>query len=183
MKLNETSLQFQHRVTSQAIPTFLDRFSTMKARQLYADDPALVQVLDLIKTEFAYMDGVVDPPSTMHAMTLAGLKATAISAEIWVMGNPVIACMILTPKPPILYLGKLAVAGAHRGKGLSRRMIDHACLRARALGFDQVELGTRVELIQNQRAFESMGFIEVARECHPGFDRPTAIVYRKDVAP
>ena len=139
----------------------------------------LPAVLALVRAEFAYMDGVVDPPSTVHALTLEALAG----AEVWVVGTPVQACMVLTPKPPVLYLGKLAVAGPARGQGLARVLVEAAMARAATLGLAAVELGTRVELVANQRAFERMGFVEVAREAHPGFDRPTSIVYQRALDP
>ena len=156
---------------------------TDSPRSLSTDDPALAECLALIRTAFAYMDGVVDPPSTVHLMTPETLAETATRAEVWAIGAPVVACAILTPMLPVLYLGKLAVAETERGRGHARALIDLAQARARALGLAAVELGTRVELTANQRAFAAMGFTEVAREAHPGFDRPTAIVYRRTVEP
>jgi phosphinothricin acetyltransferase len=155
----------------------------MTPRRLPPDDPALAECLALIRAAFAYMDGIVDPASTVHLMTPDGLRETAATSEVWAMGDPVVACAIFTLKPPVLYLGKLAVAEDARGRGLARALVELACDRARAMGQKAVELGTRVELTGNQRAFEAMGFEEVAREAHPGFDRPTAIVYRRFVRP
>jgi ribosomal protein S18 acetylase RimI-like enzyme len=151
-------------------------------RRLAPGDPDLPAVLALIRAEFAYMDGVIDPPSSMYALTLAKLMDLAATSEIWVIGQPPQACVILTPKPPALYLGKLAVAAPARGRGLARALVDLACARAAALGLAHVELSTRVELVANQAAFAAMGFVEVARTAHPGFDRPTAIVYHKGAA-
>ena len=143
--------------------------------------PDLPAILALIRQCFAFMDGVVSPPSTVHLLTEESLRDTAAKAEVWSLGSPIIGCMILTPKDDMLYLGKLAVADHARGTGLARVLIDHATERAAALGLSGVELGTRIELTGNQRAFEKMGFVEVERECHPGFDRHTAIVYRRPV--
>ena len=140
-------------------------------------------VLRLIQTEFAYMDGRIDPPSSMHRLTTADLARQAAEGEVWVIGTPAIACMVLTPKPDCLYLGKLAVAAAHRGQGLARIMVDLACARAQARGLPAVELQTRVELTANQAAFCALGFIEVARTAHAGYARPTSITFRKAVAP
>ena len=95
-------------------------------------------------------------------------------------GTPV-ACMFLTPKPGALYVGKLAVAASHRGQGLARRMLDRAEARARDLGLPALELQTRVELVENQAAFLAMGFVEVGRTAHKGYDRPTSITYRRAV--
>ena len=149
--------------------------------QLAPQDAALGEVLALIKSAFAFMDGRVDPPSTATTLTAEDLRRYATEGEIWAVGHPVIACMILTPKPPALYLGKLAVAAERRHEGLARLLIDLAEDRARDLGLAWVELGTRVELSENQTAFTAMGFAEAMRECHPGFDRPTSIVYRRPV--
>ena len=78
-------------------------------------------------------------------------------------------------------MGKLAVADAHRGNGLARRLIAVAEARAREMGLPVLELQTRVELAGNQAAFRAMGFVEVGRTAHPGYERPTAITYRRAV--
>lgn len=149
-------------------------------RRLMPDDPALPQVLSLMQSAFAYMDGVIDPPSSIHALTLEGL--TQSPSEVWAMGTPPIAAMVLTPKRDALYLGKLAVTDDSRGKGLARVMVDAALARARALGLGAVELQIRIELTRNQTVFAAMGFAEVVRTAHPGYDRPTSITYRRAVA-
>jgi ribosomal protein S18 acetylase RimI-like enzyme len=138
-------------------------------------------VLSLIREAFAFMDGRIDPPSSMHALTPASIADQARTGEVWVIGEPAVACLFLTPKPDALYLGKLAVAAAHRGRGLARRLVDHAETRARVLGLPALELQTRVELVENQASFRAMGFVEVARTAHPGYDRPTSITYRRPV--
>lgn len=150
-------------------------------RRLDAADPALMAVLTLIRRSFAYMDGVVDPPSSVHRLRLSDLRGP--EGEVWALGSPPLACMILTPRAGALYLGKLAVAEPARGTGLSRIMVAAAAARARALGLPAVELQTRVELTGNHAAFAALGFAETGRSAHPGHDRPTSITYRLAVAP
>jgi GNAT superfamily N-acetyltransferase len=133
----------------------------------------------LIARAFAGMEGRIDPPSSLHRLTAADLARQAQAGEVWVIGSPPLACMVLTPKPDALYLGKLAVEPARQGKGFGRTLVAVAEERARDLGFSVLELETRVELLENQRFFTSLGFQEVARKAHPGFDRPTSITYRK----
>lgn len=152
----------------------------MTPRLLPSDDPALAQVLDLIRGEFAYMDGVIDPPSSMHLLTLPELGA---ADEVWAVGDPPRACAVFSYRPDTLYLGKIAVAAGARRQGLARALVAEAVRRARARGLGWLELQTRVELTANQRAFEAMGFVEVVRTAHQGFDRPTSITYRKSVPP
>lgn len=151
-------------------------------RRMRPDDD-LGWVLALIRAAFAYMDGVIDPPSSMHRLIPADLAHSAAVGEVWVIerGGRPIACMVLTDKADALYLGKLAVEESHRGKGLARRMVDLAAARARERGKPYVELQTRIELTGNQRTFEALGFIEAGRTRHAGYNRDTSITYRKAV--
>ncbi len=137
-----------------------------------ADLPA---TLALIQTAFAFMEGRIDPPSSMHRLTVDDLA----KSEVWVMGLLPLACIVLTPKADALYLGKLAVALSERGKGHACTLIDIAEARARELGLPTLELQTRIELLENQRLFEAMGFTELARTAHEGYDHPTSITYRR----
>ncbi|MCW1931379.1 GNAT family N-acetyltransferase [Pararhodobacter zhoushanensis] len=135
----------------------------------------------LLTKAFAYMDGVIDPPSSLNRMTVDDLARDAALNELWVIEPGPAACVILTPKADTLYLGKLAVAEGHRGTGLSRVMVALAMERARALGLPSVTLQTRVELVGNQAAFQAMGFAETDRTAHAGHDRPTSITYQRPV--
>lgn len=136
-------------------------------------------VLSLIRGAFAFMEGRIDPPSSMNALSGADLLRLSQAGEIWVVGAPPLACCLLTPRGDALYLGKLSVAEAARGRGLARLLIDHATTRAQALGLPAVELQTRVELTENQALFRHLGFVETARTAHAGYDRPTSITYRR----
>lgn len=146
-------------------------------------DPA--PILALIRAEFAYMDGRIDPPSSMHRLTGADLRAQADTGEIWVIGpaEAPLACVFFTPKPGALYIGKLAVAGPARGQGHARRLVDLAAERARALDLPALELQTRVELADNHAAFARLGFARSGGTAHPGYDRVTSWTYRKPVNP
>ena len=144
-------------------------------------DPAFwPPILALLHEAFVYMEGRIDPPSSLRDLTPEGLTQQIEVGEIWVIGAPV-ACVFLTPKPGALYLGTLAVATGLRGEGLARRLIDVAEARARWIGLPALELQVRVELVENQAAFRAMGFVEVGRTAHPGYDRPTSITYRRAV--
>lgn len=135
-------------------------------------------LLALIQAEFAFMDGRIDPPSSMHRLTAESLAA---APEVWAIGTPPVACIVLTPRPEALYLGKLAVARSARGQGLARALIDQAEVRARALGLPALELQTRVELTENHSVFRALGFAETGRTAHPGFTRPTSVTFRRPV--
>lgn len=152
-------------------------------RRLGSDDPALPAVRSLIRTSFAYMEGRIDPPSSMHRLTLEELQRQAGSAEVWAIedgGRPV-ACVILTARGGRLYLGKLSVAVSHRGRGLARHLVGLAEARARALGLSAVELQSRVELTENHSVFAALGFLVSGESAHPGYDRATSLTFVKPI--
>lgn len=153
----------------------------LRPRRLGPDDPDLSAVLTLIRDSFAYMDGIVDPPSSMHRLTLEGLRAQAQTGEVWTLGTPPIACALFRVTNGALYIGKLSVAEFARGQGLSRQLIDHAATRAKALGLRALTLQSRVELADNHAAFRAMGFCETSRTAHDGYDRPTSITFRRSL--
>lgn len=137
------------------------------------DWPAL---LSLIQRAFASMQGRIDPPSSLHHLTP---EALAASPEVWILGDPPRACMVLTPKPGHLYLGKLAVEPGLQRQGFGRQLVAHAEARARALNLPQIELETRVELTENHRFYLALGYTEQGRSAHPGFTSATAVRYVK----
>jgi ribosomal protein S18 acetylase RimI-like enzyme len=140
-------------------------------------------LLALIRAAFAGMEGRIDPPSSMHALTEAGIADQAATGEVWAISAPPVACVFLTARPGRLYIGKLAVAEAQRGQGFARRLVDQAEARARALGLPVLELQTRVELVENHAAFAAMGFVKVGETAHPGFARPTSFTFQRAVPP
>jgi ribosomal protein S18 acetylase RimI-like enzyme len=149
-------------------------------RRLTPDDD-MTQVHDLLIRCFAYMEGLIDPPSSLARMSADDLRQQAARAELWVMGDPPQACMILTPRTDTLYLGKLAVDATQRRRGLARRMIALALERAGAQNLRSVTLQTRVELTGNHATFRALGFVETGRESHAGFDHPTTVNFRRDI--
>lgn len=152
----------------------------MEPRRLDGDFDAGA-VLALLRRAFAHMAGVIDPPSSLHRLTVGDVLEQARSGEVWALGDPVVACMFLTPRAGALYLGKLAVEPALQGRGYGRVLVEQAVARMRALGLPAVELQVRVELTGNQAAFAAMGFVEVGRTAHAGYDRPTSVTMRRAV--
>jgi predicted N-acetyltransferase YhbS len=144
-------------------------------------DEDFAGILALIQSEFAFMEARIDPPSSMHRLSVEAIRAQATTGEVWVIedgGSPV-ACVFLTEKPGVLYLGKLAVAARMRGRGMARRLVEVAVERAQALGLDVVELQTRVELVENHATFARLGFVKTGETAHDGYDRPTSITMRR----
>lgn len=152
---------------------------TLDACQHKSTDPELADILDLIRTSFAYMEPRIDPPSSMHKLTLESVAEQCEQGEVWSIGSPIKACMFLTPKDDCLYLGKMAVAKAARGQGLARDLVALAEQRAISHGFECLELQSRIELIENHQTFAHLGFAKCGESAHDGYDRPTSITMRK----
>ncbi len=147
--------------------------------RLLSPDPALAQVLPLIRAAFAELEGVIDPPSSLHRMTEDDVLRLAKEGEVWALGDPLVACIVLTPEPDALYAGRLAVHPAHRRQGHARTLLRLASDRARALGLPRVTLGCRVELSGNHALFRSEGFVLTHAKSHEGYDRPTSLWFEK----
>ena len=144
----------------------------------FADWPAL---LTLLQQSFAYMDGRIDPPSSLKTLDAAALQAKAARETLIVVheGAMLVGCGFVDLRADCAYLGKLAVAEGWRGRGIARRIVDAAAAHARAQGRRVLELQTRVELVENHRSFEALGFVTVARTAHPGFARPTSLTMQR----
>ena len=141
-------------------------------------------LLDLIREAFSYMDGVIDPPSSAHRLTLDNLRRKAETGPIFGAfdGKTLLGCVVLTEEADHVYLGKLAVAEQARGKGVGKALVQAAEAFAAARGKPVLELQTRIELTDNHRTFAGLGFVETARTAHEGYDRPTSITFRKVLA-
>jgi len=142
------------------------------------------ELLALILGAFAYMNGVIDPPSSALRLTPENLaeKARAETVFLATAGKELLGCVFVAEKADHFYVGKLAVARAAQGAGIGKRLLAEVERFARDSGKPVLELQTRVELTANQRAFGRLGFVETERTAHAGFERPTAITMRKVLA-
>jgi ribosomal protein S18 acetylase RimI-like enzyme len=102
--------------------------------------------------------------------------AAAIVAE---RNGAVLGCVMTRIEDGDLYFGRLSVRPAARGLGVARKLVAAVENKARGRGLPGVRLGVRIALPANQKLFQSLGYREVSREAHPGFDRPTSINMRK----
>lgn len=149
-------------------------------------DPANFQdwqlLLDLILESFAYMDGLIDPPSSAMRLTPESLKEKA-EAEIGyvaVSDGNLLGCAFFRPEPPdFLYIGKLAVSPKAQGKGIGAGFLNLAIENAKGLGLPRLRLETRIELTGNHERFGKWGFVKTAENRHTGYDRTTSIEMQK----
>ena len=153
----------------------------MKPRAVLPNDPHLAHTLGLIQAAFASMTARIDPPSSIHRLTMADLQLYAQNGALWVIGAPPVAAVIAKPHPDALYIGKLAVAETHRGQGAARALITEMARQARNLGKTKLRLETRIELVENHITFAALGFVKTSETAHPGYTRATAITMERTV--
>lgn len=137
-----------------------------------------------IAAAFAQYRGKLVPESgafreTAEAIALDLAKGSGvIVAE---RNSEMLGCVVIEEMEGDLYFGRLAVLPAARGLGLARRLVEAVEAEAKRRGLPGVRLGVRVVLTDNQHLFHALGYREISREAHPGFEHPTSINMRKSL--
>ncbi|SCX22469.1 GNAT family N-acetyltransferase [Agrobacterium rosae] len=139
------------------------------------------ELLALIRSSFAYMDGIIDPPSSAHRLTSETLmqKVKDEIAFAAIDGEDLLGCIFCKPEATSLYVGKLAVSTNAQGKGVGRALLAKAEDIASSLGLTALRLETRIELTGNHQRFSTWGFTKTAENSHPGYDSITSIEMTK----
>ena len=148
-----------------------------------ADAPTLALT---IRTAFDEYRGLLTPPSAALDETPESVRREleseygAVLAEV---RDEVAGCVLFRPEGADLYFGRLSVIPKYRGGGLAGMLVRSVEAEAAARGCPGVVLGVRIALPDNQRLFQHLGYVEVARHAHSGFREPTWIEMRKDLRP
>lgn len=157
------------------------RYTAKDVTWVLADYDIAAQILTLLHDSFAYMEGRINPPSSLNRLTPDAINThmeTEVLLTIQDAGNP-IACAFLTEHLDAIYIGKLAVAQTHRKTGAAKALLDWAENHAQTLDLPKLRLQTRIELTENHAIFAHYGFIKTSEGTHPGFSRPTEITMEK----
>lgn len=134
-------------------------------------------VAGLIRAAFAAQAVATDPPPSALHETGAGVAETlaAGGGAVAVAGAAMVGALLWLPRQSALYLGRLSVAPAWRGRGVARALVAAAEAAAREAGLGQLTLSTRLVLADNRRLFAACGFRETAEHAHPGYAAPTFV--------
>lgn len=137
----------------------------------------------LLVSAFSYMDNRIDPPSSIHRLDAQSLreKSNRESLILACKGRQLIGCVFASRKRDAFYLGKLAVRADCRGLGAGQKLIEKAQHQAQSQGCKSLELETRVELVENHRFFERLGFVKVRENAHEGYAQPTSYVFCRQI--
>ncbi len=142
-----------------------------------------VAIHKLVADAFAYMDGRVDPPSSIHRWSPDVFAAEALSGAAYLAEDEDVLIGIGFGKVAgdAYYVGKIAVSPSSRGKGVAKAIMASAEADAKILGLAALELESRIELTENHQAFANLGFAKTGETAHPGYNRATSITMRKPV--
>lgn len=135
----------------------------------------------LVHSSYAYMDARIDPPSSLHGMSVDDLAEKA-RAE-WLLtacdGDELIACAFVHLRADHAYIGKVAVRPHRQGQGIFARCLDVIERELRARGITELQLQVRIELTEVQIAYQHLDFVEIGQTSHMGYERPTSVTMRK----
>lgn len=148
-------------------------------RPLASNDAAAVAAL--IRAAFAAQSVVTDPPPSALRVTEPDIAAHLQKGEgaVAEVAGALVGSALWVEQDDRLYLARLAVAPAFRGRGIAKRLIAAAEAAARNAGLPVLRLSTRLALQDNRRLFAACGFVETTREAHPGYAEPTFVNMEK----
>ena len=153
-----------------------------RLRPLLASDAAATA--ELVRAAFADQGAITDPPSSALRETTASVadklaKGGGVGAE---REGALIGVVLWAPEDDALYLGRLAVAPAWRGRGVAGRLIDAVEAEARRRALGRLRVQARLELPRNRLLFARRGYVEVGVRAHPGYAEPTIAMMEKVLA-
>lgn len=156
----------------------------MQITRIRSNFDQLDDLLALIRSSFAYMDGRIDPPSSAHLLTLESLRQKIVEEIAFVAtdGGTLAGCIFCRPEEECLYIGKLAVAPDAQGRGLGMALLEQAQKTALGMDLQRLRLETRIELTENHARFSAWGFVRTKENAHTGYDRITSIEMTKTLS-
>jgi len=99
-------------------------------------------------------------------MTIGGFRVCESEGRI-------VACVFHKTNDDNVYLGRLGVLPAFRGRGLGALLVAEVEALAATVGRERVRLGVRLVLPRNRAFFEALGYREVGLGSHEGITVPT----------
>lgn len=140
-------------------------------------------LLRLLQAAFSYMEPVISPPSSLNRMSAQDLSDKAAREDLFVARDDrhLVGCLFGRAVGRSYTIGKFAVAPALQGKGIGRSLMETAAAHAARLDCTHLDLQSRVELTQNHAGFAKLGFEQTSTFTHPGFDRPTSLIFRRAI--
>lgn len=142
-------------------------------------------VHELTQVAFATLAGWIDPPSSAHRETMADV-AQALAAGgggIAAVDGATVGAVRFLPKVDHLYVGRVAVDPARRGRGVARALMAFAEGEAARLGLPETRIQVRRSLTGDVALFERLGYRVVDEQPHPKNPAASVLTLAKPVPP
>jgi GNAT superfamily N-acetyltransferase len=138
-------------------------------------------ILAIVHGAFEEYRGRLDPPSGAHRETPDSIRTRleVAGAVIAALDGQPCACAFYRQEHDHVYLDRLSVLPAFRGRGVASAIVTWVESRASERGVDRVEVGVRLALPRNRSYFERLGYTVISLETHPGYDVPTGTTLAK----
>jgi len=136
----------------------------------------LPSVRKVVASAYArYRDRMDRPP----APVLNDYRAATASGQVWVLGDPVFAVIVLIGQGEALLVENVAVAPSAQGQGFGRGLMEFAERQAIEQGLGKLTLYTNEIMTENLELYARLGFCEVGRCAEGGYRR----VYLEKIIP
>jgi ribosomal protein S18 acetylase RimI-like enzyme len=132
-----------------------------------ADVPAIVELVNQAYRHYIARMGKLPGPM------LDDYAARVLEGTVWVLeeGAVIAAIIVLLPASNYLLLDNIAVSPTRQGFGLGRRLLAFAEAEAMRRGYREIRLYTHETMVENQRLYASIGYVETGRGAEAGYDR------------
>ncbi len=107
------------------------------------------------------------PPAQLLRDDSAAIEA----GQIWVLGDPIVAAIVLIETDDTLLVENLAVHPDAQGRGLGRRLMEHAERMAVERGLRRVTLDRNEINLELREFFCHLGYFEMDRRSEYGHRR------------
>jgi GNAT superfamily N-acetyltransferase len=131
-----------------------------------ADDPASLEAArTLVRAHFQAHSAVHDAAATESVVGALPAPYVPPRGGIWVAwdGEEALGCVALQEiAPDIAEMKRMYVRPDARGRGVGRRLTEHAIAAATAWRYERLRLGTLATMQPAQQLYESVGFRPIA---------------------
>ena len=131
-----------------------------------AEDPAsLAAARALVRDHMAAHSANHDAESIERVVSALPAPYLAPGGGLWVAwdGEDALGCVALNAlEPATAELKRMYVRPEARGRGVARRLSEHAIAVATARGYARLRLGTLPSMLAAQQLYESLGFVRIA---------------------
>ena len=131
------------------------------------DDAPLVRQIML--AAFEQFRGTLEPPSSALDETIADTRRAieAGGAALAWLGDQAIGSARYEPRPDYLYVSRVSVLPAYRGRGIAAALLAAMDDQARRLSLPEVRVEVRHSLPANLAFFRRLGFQTISEQPHP----------------